>query len=104
MLEKNDFGVMHAARNAYDMRTADNKKNDNPVWREGENWLTAAAFSRWYDPQAYTINIYLWQYLKYLPWGEPYSQDALNAGLDGHAHANQSKDQLKKWCQDCEKQ
>jgi hypothetical protein len=46
MLEKNDFGVVHAARNAYDMSTADNKRNDNPVWREGENGLTAAAFTR----------------------------------------------------------
>ena len=94
-----------AANGAYIMRTAENKKFDNPVWREGENWLTAAGFSGWLDPQGYVMNIYLWQWFKHLPGAsEPYSQDALNAGLDGHQHAKSSKDDLKKWCHDCAKQ
>jgi hypothetical protein len=51
------------------------------------------------------MNIYLWQYFKYLPGSkESYSQDALNAGLDGHRHATSSADDLKKWCKDCGKQ
>ena len=87
------------------MRVANNGANDNPVWREGENWLTAAAWNRWYDPQHYTMNYYLWQYLKYLPGAkESYSQDALVASLDGHQHADQSKEALKQWCKDCDTQ
>ncbi len=104
LLSVNDFDARKASVTAYNMRTADNGNNDNPIWREGENWLTAAAWDRWYDPQAYVMNIYLWQYFKYLPGAkEPFSQDALNAGLDGHKHAKASKKDLKKWCQDCER-
>jgi uncharacterized protein RhaS with RHS repeats len=104
MLAANDFNLQRAANAAYNMREAQNGANDNPVRREGENWLTAAAFDHWDDPQAYVMNIYLWQYLKKLPGSkEPYSQDALNAGLDGHKHANSNESDLKKWCKDCGK-
>ncbi len=104
LLLLNDFDARKASVAAYNMRTADNGNNDNPIWREGENWLTAAAWDRWYDPQAYVMNIYLWQYFKYLPGTkEPFFQDALNAGLDGHRHAKASKKDLKKWCQDCDR-
>jgi hypothetical protein len=100
-----DFDVRRAASAAYGVREAEGGKNDNPIWREGENWLTEAAFNRWSDPQAYTMLIYVWQYWKYTHLGEPFSQDALNAGLDGHKHANRSsKEDLKKWCHDCAKQ
>ena len=101
-----DFDVRRAASAAYGLREAEGGKNDNPIWREGENWLTSAAFNGWLDGQAYVLNIYIWQYAKYLPISkESFSQDALNAGLDGHKHANRSsKDDLKKWCHDCGKQ
>jgi RHS repeat-associated protein len=111
LLSVNDFNVRRAAHAAYNLREANNGANDNSIFREGENWLTAAAFDRWYDPQAYVMNIYLWQYTKYIPGvKESYSQDALNAGLDGHKHGNSSEDDmknaedLKKWCKNCGKQ
>jgi RHS repeat-associated protein len=104
LLAQFDFNVQKASVAAYNMRIADNGNNDNPIWREGENWLTAAAWNHWYDPQHYTMNYYLWQSFKHLPGAkEPYSQDALEAGLDGHQHASDSKDQLKQWCKDCDK-
>jgi hypothetical protein len=100
------WDVSRAASAAKRLREAEGKRNDNPIWREGENWLTEVAYNSWSDPQHYTSLIYLWQYAKYLnPWGEPFSQDALDAGLDGHKHASHnSKDDLKKWCHDCQKQ
>jgi len=111
VLAANDFNARRAANAAYNLREENNGANsENPVLREGENWLTAAAYDRWYDPQGYVMNIYLWQYLKYVPGGESYSQDALNAGLDGHKHGNSNPDdmknaeELKKWCKSCEKQ
>jgi hypothetical protein len=83
------FDVKTAALAAYGMREKDHGIHDNPIWREGENWLTEAAWNRWYDAQAYVFNIYLWQYAKYTPLSsESFSEDALNAGLDGHKHAN----------------
>lgn len=96
-----NYDVKRAASAAYGLR----KANDDPILREGENWLTSAAFNGWLDPQAYVMNIYIWQWVKWLPISnEPYSQDALNAGLDGHRHADHnSKDDMKKWCSACGK-
>ena len=98
-----EWDVSRAASAAYGVRQANGGKDDNPIWREGENWLTEAAFDRWYDAQHYVISIYVWQYLHLLPISsESFSQDALNAGLDGHKHAgNNSKAAMRKWCNDC---
>ena len=69
----NDFDSRRAGNGAYNMRTPQNKKFDNSVWREGENWLAAAEFPGWLDPQGYVMHIYLWQWLKHLPGAsEPY--------------------------------
>ena len=95
------WDVGRAASAAKGLREADGGKNDNPIWREGENWLTEAAYNGWSDPQAYAALIYLWQFSKIIQ-REPYSEAALRAGLDGHEHANRnSKADLKKWCNDC---
>jgi RHS repeat-associated protein len=97
------WDVSRAASAAKGLREADGGKNDNPIWREGENWLTEAAYNSWLDPQAYVALIYVWQASKIIQ-REPYSEAALRAGLDGHKHANRnSKADLKKWCDDCGK-
>lgn len=61
-----NWDIKRAASAAYGVRHA----NDDPIVREGENWLTAAAFTGWLDPQAYAINIYIWQWFKWLPIGD----------------------------------
>ena len=103
LLAINDFEFRRAANGAHIMKSAQDKKFDNPVWREGENWLTEAAYNSWLDPQAYVALIYVWQASKIIQ-RELYSEAALRAGLDGHKHANRnSKADLKKWCDDCGK-
>jgi hypothetical protein len=100
-----EWDVMRAASAAYGVRHANGGKDDNAMWREGENWLTEAAFNRWYDAQNYVISIYVWQFMHVLPTsGESYSQAALDAGLNGHMHADHnSKADMKKWCNACGK-
>lgn len=86
-----------------DRKTKTNGKTNwnNPTYREGENWLTAAS-GFFPIPFAYEAQIYTWQYHKLITSSgtTPFSQNALDAGLDGLKHLGDSPEQLKKWCND----
>jgi hypothetical protein len=78
-----------------------------PVARAGENWLTAASFNTYYPGgnfNSYKVSIYAWQYLKLIPGvadpRDDFSQEALDAGLDGHEHLHDSPEQLRELCRD----
>ena len=75
---------------------------NNPVYRDAENWAYAAGFP---GPETTPVPIWLHQvWKKVWPYNTtPYSQDALNAGLEGENHQNESPADLKKWCDGCTK-
>jgi hypothetical protein len=79
---------------------SDGRTNWNtPTYRQGENWATAA--SGYFPlPFAWRAQVYAWQYQKLLPFGNttPFSQDALDAGLNGLDHYGDTTSQLKAWC------
>jgi RHS repeat-associated protein len=70
---------------------------NNPTYRQAENWAYAAGYG------SSTVEIYLWAYHKYIALDPttPFSQEALDAGLEGMDHFNQSPYDLKKWCDGC---
>jgi hypothetical protein len=93
-------------RRAWGAANSDRKKKisgnsnwNNPIYREGENWLTAAS-GYFVLPFARVPQIYLHQYKKIVPIGgtTPFSQEALDAGLDGLEHIYNTPEQLKSWC------
>jgi len=67
---------------------------NNPVYRQGENWLYAVAWGAW------NVSIYARQYAKHIPgWSTtPFSQDALDAGLDGQSHNDDTPAELRNYC------
>lgn len=95
-----DVGKAWAGANADRKYTTNGRTNwNNPIYREGENWLTAA--SDYYAvPFARAPQIYLHQYKKLLPFSRttPFSQEALDAGLDGQAHNGDTPEELEAWC------
>lgn len=101
-LGKSGYDVRKAwklANTARKLKTGGQTNWNNPFLRETENWLTAA--SDYYAvPFARTLQIYLHQYRKAFPFSgsTPFSQEALDAGLDGQAHNGDTPEQLKAWC------
>ena len=83
----------------------DGKKNwDEPVAREGENWLTSASgFFAYYSSDwewSFSTQVFLHQHKKVLPFlsTTSFSHEAYKAGLSGMDHRNDTPDQLKEWC------
>jgi len=74
----------------------------NPLYRQAENFAYAEAWDTW---QNWYVFIYGWQLHKFLPFMQtsPFSQDALNAGLAGKSHQDDSPQDLAQWCNDCGK-
>jgi RHS repeat-associated protein len=74
---------------------------NNPIWREGENWLAAASDryalslpgTRWAQIVAHQVK-------KFIPGikTSPASWEAMKAGFDGEAHRGDSAAELKDWC------
>lgn len=67
--------------------------------------MVAASYNSYYPDfslNRFTAAIYAWQYLKLVPLvadeNDKFSQEALDAGLDGHDHRYDSPDQLKAMC------
>lgn len=65
----------------------------------------AASYNSYYPDLSlnrYKPAIYGWQYIKMVPGvadeKDKFSQEALNAGLDGHEHQNDTPARLKAMC------
>jgi hypothetical protein len=80
--------------------------------READNFLEAAGFP--YTMYNNTLGVYIYQYSKKVPQSirglfglEPsdtsFSQDALDAGLVGLSHQYQTKHDIEKWCNSCDR-
>jgi len=92
------WGIANADRKS--LNNSGKTNWNNPIYREGENWLTAAS-GDFYAPFAWSAQVYIHQYIKYVPIGggtTPFSQDALDAGLDGTDHYGETPSDLKAWC------
>jgi hypothetical protein len=104
-LANNQFDIDRAASAAHAFRN-DPKHPEyqyDRVAHVGENWLAAAAFNHWYYPQSYWLAVHVYQGIKRIvpgywdPRGQ-YSPEALDAGLDGHEHQNDTSSDLKEAC------
>lgn len=89
------WSLANAARKT---KTGGQSNWNNPFLREAENWLTAAA-DYFAVPFARTPQIYMHQYKKSFSSGTtPFSQEALDAGLDGLSHQGDTPKELEDWC------
>jgi hypothetical protein len=107
MLAANNYNADAAENAAYNYRNDPShpEQQFDPVARAGENFLTAASFNNYYPDgslNGYKAAIYLYQYLKLIPFvadgNDQFSQEALDAGLSGHDHQYDTPDQLKDAC------
>lgn len=106
MLSANKFDINAASLAAYKYRNDRNHPNQrlNMVARVGENWLIAASNPNPYTNgvafTGFTPAIVAYQFSKYFyhEAGDGYSQEALNAGLDGAEHQSDTPGQLKDMC------
>jgi hypothetical protein len=100
--------LYHAGWNKYGAWTSANsrwkpgaERWHNPLYREVENWLTAAS-DYFLVPFAREDQIVMHQGLKVLPFRNTteLSLDALDAGFDGLAHIDYTPGELMEWCND----
>jgi RHS repeat-associated protein len=102
-LAANGFNVPKTFRSVLNDRqsTANGRKGwQVPEFRQAENWLYATG--QWRSPPtggSTRIGVYLHQYSKYIRGNtSEFSQDALEAGLDGVKNADITAGDLKEYC------
>jgi hypothetical protein len=101
-LAANGFNVPETYKDVSSDRnsTTNGKRNWSvPEYREAENWIYATGQWRFPSTGGSTrLGVIVHQYWKKIGGGSDFSQDALDAGLNGIANANVTKEQLKEYC------